>query len=172
LLCNGAQSHQRLGNLNQKQPRKKLIYREREIYYMKKGITPIIAIIILLLITVALSGAAWSYIQGFFYPTIAKSFTFPTGGIYCRGGNITVFVINTGYDNTLDTQTDFILAAIDGEDVTGLINEEYIVPGDTKKILNVTCKNIQACLDKGIAGQHSLDLGTTSSVQHLSVFCP
>jgi flagellin-like protein len=38
-----------------------------------KGITPIIAIIVLLLITVALAGVAWSYLQGYMGGLTGKS---------------------------------------------------------------------------------------------------
>lgn len=40
---------------------------------MKKGITPIIAVIILLLITVALAGLAWTFLSGYFTGMTAQN---------------------------------------------------------------------------------------------------
>ena len=71
---------------------------------MKKGITPIIAIVILLLIAVAIAGAAYTYITGYWTGLTAKaieltSTTCNTSGIVTM--NIRNFgqeIINTGSD--------------------------------------------------------------------------
>jgi len=61
---------------------------------MKKGITPIIAIIILLLITIGLAATAWTYLSGFL-GTYTKSLTLVDS--YCIGGiNSTVTMRNSG----------------------------------------------------------------------------
>jgi flagellin-like protein len=61
----------------------------------KKGITPIIAIIILLLITVALAGAAWSYINVYWSSITGKNIIIVDG--FCTGGNTAnVIIKNTG----------------------------------------------------------------------------
>jgi flagellin-like protein len=61
---------------------------------MKKGITPIIAIIILLLITIGLAATAWTYLSGFLV-TYTKSLTLVDS--YCAGGvNATVIMRNSG----------------------------------------------------------------------------
>jgi len=73
---------------------------------MRKGITPIISTIVLLLITVALAGAAWVYIGGFMGTYTEKSFTIPTGGAYCdNAGTIHVRVVNTGTSATCSGYT-------------------------------------------------------------------
>ena len=86
---------------------------------MRKGITPIIAIIILLLITIALAGAAWAYLQGMFLGRVQRNFEILSGtsGAYCENGIIYVYVVNTGYDWTL-TDGDFIIHTIDGISTT------------------------------------------------------
>jgi flagellin-like protein len=62
-----------------------------------KGITPIISVIILLLITVALAGAAYTYMSGVFGAYTQKSFTVPVGGAYCdQAGTFHIKVVNTG----------------------------------------------------------------------------
>ena len=70
---------------------------------MKKGITPIIAIIILLLITVAIAGVAWSFFQGYLYTMMSGSFDIPIGGAYCTDGTIIVQIMNTGQANLTDS---------------------------------------------------------------------
>ena len=42
---------------------------------MRKGITPVISIIILLLITISLAGAGWTYMSGYYEAMTAKSFS-------------------------------------------------------------------------------------------------
>ena len=78
---------------------------------MRKGITPVIAIIVLLFITIALAGAAWTYMQGFMFGQITKTFNIPPNGIYCQGGTITVITQNTGYQTTLAAE-DFIVKSL------------------------------------------------------------
>ncbi|MBI4021164.1 MAG: hypothetical protein HY369_02890, partial [Candidatus Aenigmarchaeota archaeon] len=41
---------------------------------MMKGITQVISSVILLLITVSIAGASWSFLQGVFFSTVSDSF--------------------------------------------------------------------------------------------------
>jgi len=126
---------------------------------MKKGITPIIAIIILLLITLALAGVAWSFFQGYLFAMTAGSFTIPSGGAYCTGGRITVTILNTGQANITDE--DFIIHRIDGSDAS--LQDFEIVPGDAHIAID----------NSGYStGYHTIDLGTGSHVEHPKVYCP
>jgi flagellin-like protein len=61
---------------------------------MKKGITPIIAIIVLLLITIALAGAAWTYMSTYFTTLTAKNMQMVDS--YCTGTNAIVVLKNIG----------------------------------------------------------------------------
>jgi flagellin-like protein len=62
---------------------------------MKKGITPIIAVIILLLITVALAGLAWTFLSGYFTGLTGK--TIQVSDFFCMGGvNAQITITNTG----------------------------------------------------------------------------
>ena len=62
---------------------------------MKKGITPIIAVIILLLITVALAGLAWAFLSGYFTGLTGK--TIAVVDYSCIGGNTAQVIIrNSG----------------------------------------------------------------------------
>ena len=147
---------------------------------MKKGITPIIAIIILLLITIALAGAAWSYLQGFLFSQISNSFTVPTGdGVYCTGttgqGKINVLVVNTGYQSTL-TASDFATIDIDGNDLVAaadasINNALNLAEQDSGKLINqYDCGGTPpaACS----TGSHTVTLGTGASVLTFNVHCP
>ncbi|MBI4020481.1 MAG: hypothetical protein HY367_04055, partial [Candidatus Aenigmarchaeota archaeon] len=59
-----------------------------------KGITPIIAIIILLLITIALAGAAYTYLNIYFQGSTAKSISLVD--ITCNGGRVSAIITNIG----------------------------------------------------------------------------
>ncbi len=62
---------------------------------MRKGITPIIAIIVLLLITVALAGAAWTYLST--YMTGLTGESIEVRDYFCvRDDTATIIVANTG----------------------------------------------------------------------------
>jgi flagellin-like protein len=62
---------------------------------MRKGITPIIAIIVLLLITVALAGAAWTYLST--YMTGLTGQSVEVRDYFCVGDNTaSVIIANTG----------------------------------------------------------------------------
>ncbi|MBI4182039.1 MAG: hypothetical protein HY520_03675 [Candidatus Aenigmarchaeota archaeon] len=159
-----------------------------------RGITPIISIIILLLITVSLAGAAFTFLQGYLFSSISKSFTVPTGGAYCSNSRLTVYVLNTGYQSTL-RDTDFSVLVIDGNDVPQYeaanpaprqqFNKET---GQSGKILDYACGSAgpspacgsgritECCKEPGGAGTgyrgyHTIDIGTSSGLQHLSVYC-
>jgi len=137
---------------------------------MRKGITPIISIIILLLITISLAGAAWTFLQGVFFPQITKTFMIPTGGSYCTNilgvNTIIVYVINTGYQSML-TSSDFNLIAIDSNStVTPYAGFGSVPTGQSGKLVEHDCGG--SCT----SNHHTVDIGTVSSIQHLSVFCP
>ena len=64
---------------------------------MKKGITPIVATIILLLITVALAGMAWAFLQGYFTNITGKNVQISDS--FCMSGtNAVITVANIGTD--------------------------------------------------------------------------
>jgi flagellin-like protein len=63
---------------------------------MRKGITPIIASIILLLIAVALGGSSWMYIYGYWGTMTSQNID--TMGSYCSRGLATVNIKNVGTD--------------------------------------------------------------------------
>jgi len=72
-----------------------------------KGITPIIAILVLLLITVAIAGAAWIYITQYVSQTTNK--VLETTSSECSAGGVVVFVRNSG-TGTVTFSSDLILS--------------------------------------------------------------
>ena len=81
----------------------------------RKGITPIIAIIVLLLITVSMAGLAYTFLFGILIGQIEQSFIIPPGGTFCdtvAGENqITIIIRNTGTAAAL-ADTDFIVRTV------------------------------------------------------------
>lgn len=57
-----------------------------------KAITPIISTTILLLITVAIAGAAWFYVSGFYELYTSKVIGIPPGGSYFDGKYVSIMV--------------------------------------------------------------------------------
>ena len=129
-----------------------------------KGITPIISIIILLLITIALAGVAYTFLMGQVYTMISGSFAIPTGGAYCTAGTITIQITNTG-SATLTTG-DFIIARVDGTDVTASLIAISIGPGEGAVLLDSF-----NCGGNCGAGPHSIDLSTEQASQHQTIYC-
>jgi flagellin-like protein len=88
-----------------------------------KGITPIIAIIVLLLITVAMAGAGWTYLSGYTEGLISKQIDIVDS--FCVGGNQVKIVVKNMGTGTLGTDE---IVVIDRE--TGqALNDEIIWSG-------------------------------------------
>jgi flagellin-like protein len=144
---------------------------------MKKGITPIISIIILLLITIALAGAAWTYMQGFLFSQISKTFIVPTGGAYCTNGIIKIYAHNTGYQSVL-SRNDFILVEVDGIDAKAGLKNDVLQPGNATLMLEWDCKGPDGIADTAddrcktpMLGYHQVRMGTTSTVVEQRLSC-
>ncbi|MBI4177338.1 MAG: LamG domain-containing protein [Candidatus Aenigmarchaeota archaeon] len=82
-----------------------------------KAITPVIALVMLMLITVGMVGIAFVWFTGIFSSSTNKSVLIPPGGAYCDGGDITVRVLNEG--SSVITGTDILVADVDGTSVLG-----------------------------------------------------
>ena len=153
-----------------------------------RAITPIISILMLLLISIALATTAFSFLQGILFPQISKSFTIPKGSSYCTPSiqgqsTIKIYVVNTGYRSSLHSSSlgdgDFILAAIDGNNVLSLMKDASIPSGDSGLILDYDCASLDcngnSCCSSeegSYNGYHSVSLGTTSIIEHTAVYCP
>ena len=139
---------------------------------MKKGITPIISIIVLLLITVALAGVAWTYLSNYLNTQIASSFTIVPGSPTCVdvGGDnqITVVVQNTG--TTSLGKASFVQAQVDGTDVSGDLSGSVQTKSAGPILSGYDCGNTGA---GGCApGSHTVILSTASGAVEREVICP
>jgi flagellin-like protein len=116
---------------------------------MRKGITPVIAIIVLLLITVALAAFAYTFISGLFTGQTEKHMTIIPNGAYCDGETITVLARNNGIQTPI-TYEDLMVVEIKGPSGTTTIDKDSIPATDilpdgdlesqqTGKILETNC---------------------------------
>lgn len=135
---------------------------------LQKGVTPVIAIIVLLFITIALIGVAYTFMQGLLFAQISKSFQIPTNGVYCENGIINVYVVNTAYQGDLIAKTgeggDFIMADIDGQPAN--LTFVTIPQGEARRVIS------DDNAGNKWKGYHTVNLGTTSTIVHERVFCP
>jgi flagellin-like protein len=84
---------------------------------MRKGITPIIAIIVLLLITVALAGAAWTYLSTYMSGLTGQSVE--VRDYFCTSQDTaTIIIANTGTLKILTTDVS-VIDMSNGNDVSG-----------------------------------------------------
>lgn len=135
-----------------------------------KGITPIISTIVLLLITVALAGAAWVYIGGFMGTYTEKSFTIPTGGIYCdSAGKIHVRVVNTG-TTTIQT-TDWVKAEATNLTYAIKLVEVAVSTRANAELTNATTTGTSHGLGQSGAA-YTVTVGTVAGMQRIPVVCP
>jgi len=140
---------------------------------MRKGITPIISIIVLLLITVALAGVAWVYLSGFL-GTQMNTVTIPPNGVYCAGQSVQVLVANTG-QSALEVGDIAVLSMVGGD--TACDNAGAPVIGTQADTIDSGSSGIISfgCLEGGspctCAGTYSVTIGTSGAVQTQSVSC-
>jgi len=73
-----------------------------------KGITPIIATIVLLLITVALAGAAWNYLWQYWNSIVGKQIEMTDA--FCVGGDQAVVFIRNSGTNPFSPATEITVA--------------------------------------------------------------
>ncbi len=147
----------------------------------RRGVTPIIAVVILLLITVALAGTAWTYLSGYVGTQTQKTFSIVTNGAFCEGGVAKVYIVNTGYQAKL-LQTDFTLAEFDGATIpiqpNGIewstsahgAHEIDLAPGNASLFVEWDClaTGVGTCS----SGYHELVLATPSTTRRERILCP
>ncbi|MBI4168221.1 MAG: hypothetical protein HY515_04670 [Candidatus Aenigmarchaeota archaeon] len=130
---------------------------------MRKGITPVIALVMLMLITVGMVGIAYSWFSGLLSTQTEKGISIPPGGAYCAGGKVNVLIQNNGATSNL-AQGDIIIAQVDGTDATTqAIN---LAPGAGGLIVkDWTCGG--SCS----SGSHTVRIGTRTGVVESTAFC-
>ena len=152
---------------------------------MKKGITPVITIIILVFIAIAMVGSFWTFSQTWITGLTSKTFEIPPGGAFCESGLVKVYLLNTAQGAL--TSGDIVLAQVNGQTANqGLIHGMPIAQGKTGLVINHTCigtpDEISGCGSptpppagqgccKGSA-YYSVRIGSSSNFKTESVFCP
>ncbi len=151
-----------------------------------KGITPVIALVMLMLITVGMVGMAYTWFSGMLTGQTEKSISVPPGGIYCykiSGNNrINVAVMNSGAQSNL-LASDFTVYSIDGNICTlnpAVPNNDAdlyagngagLIPGNTSLILRNRDCSCNANSGSCAAGSHTIIIGARANVITQTVVC-
>lgn len=138
---------------------------------MRKGITPIVSIIILLLITVALAGAAFTFLQGYMFSYTGSSFRMDSGMVFCVNSSglniITAQVTNTGQSALAGG--DFSVIQVDGINAPSAL-ASALQPGKGGVLINAwNCQNSATGCS---SGTHTVSVGTAAGVTTVNVYCP
>ena len=130
---------------------------------MRKGITPVIAIIVLLLITVALAGATWTYLSAYWEGIVGKNIQVMDS--YCVAGNNGIILVRNTGTQMINTKDMTVINTTDGKPPTGGswldLNGTTVSsmnPGVVVKY-NVSCNGL--CLFRFLVGGRTM----TASVQ-------
>ncbi len=133
---------------------------------MRKGITPVIALVMLMLITVGMVGIAYTWFSGLLTTQTEKGITIPPGGAYCTSGKISVLIQNNGATSSLVTDTDVIIVQVDGTDVTTALGRQSktIAAGSGDLI-------VKDYVPATVSGSHNVRVGTRTGVVESSAYC-
>ncbi len=149
---------------------------------MRKGITPVITIIILVFIAIAMVGSFWTFSQTWITGLTSKTFEIPPGGAFCESGLVKVYLLNTAQGAL--TTGDIVLAQVNGQTANqGLIFGLPISQGKTGLVINHSCVGTAdatstTCVESPGVGcckgstYYSVRIGTSSNFKTESVFCP
>lgn len=135
---------------------------------MFKGVTPVIAMVMLILITVGIVGLFYGWSSGLFNVQVEKVVTIPPGGASCNNGLVTVRVLNSGATSTI-TDTDVIVAQINGTECTK--SALSIAPGQAGIIINAQGCGAGCAASGKCAGNTQVKVGTRNGVVDSSAFC-
>ncbi len=147
----------------------------------KKGITPVIALVMLMLITVGIVGIAYAWFSGLASSQTEKGISIPPGGAKCYkiGGlnYVSLLIQNNGAtSNIVVTQSaatsDLIVLTVNGVDCTTTAAAQNIAPGSGGTILtkagsSANCGSTAAFA----AGTYPVIVGTRSNVAQTQVIC-
>lgn len=105
---------------------------------MRKGISPIIAILILLLIVVAIAGSAYTYIAGYWTGLTAKGVEVTS--VACSGGTSAAVTLKNIGTESINTANDFTVTRTAGGGVyAGSFSPTSMAPGATTTFTDAGC---------------------------------
>ncbi len=135
---------------------------------MVKGITPVIALVMLVLITVGVVGLFYGWSSGLFGTQTEKAVSIPSGGATCNNGLVTVRVLNIGSASTI-TDSDIIVAQISGTECSK--SALSITPGQAGIIINAQGCGAACAASTKCSGSVQVRAGTRNGVVESSAFC-
>ncbi|MBI4177174.1 MAG: hypothetical protein HY516_02305 [Candidatus Aenigmarchaeota archaeon] len=135
---------------------------------MFKGVTPVIATVMLILITVGVVGLFYGWSSGLFNTQIEKSVIIPSGAATCNNGLVTVRVQNIGSSSTV-TDSDIIVAQIAGRECTKAALS--IAPGQAGVIINAQGCGAACATGTLCSGNVEVRVGTRTGVVESTAFC-
>ncbi len=134
-----------------------------------KAITPVIALVMLMLITIGLVGIAAVWFSGVLNSSTEKSIAIPMGGVYCPGSGLSVplvvMVLNNGAQSSI-TAADIKIFTIDGSAVPPVISGGSIKPGEAKVVTST-----YLCGGTCAGKPHDVIIGTSTNVVQSRVTC-
>lgn len=147
-----------------------------------KGITPVIALVMLMLITVGIVGLSYAWFSGLATTQTEKGISIPPGGARCYklGGNnyVSAVIQNNGATSNV-LSTDIIIATVNGNDCTSPTNfiNQYlpvagIAPGSGATLF-AGRGNAANCANGTtfVAGTYPVVIGTRTNVAQTQVIC-
>ncbi len=135
---------------------------------MVKGITPVVATVMLILIAVGIVGIFYGWSSGLFSAQMEKAVNIPPGSATCNDGLVTVRVQNVGSTSTV-TDDDIIVAQIKGQECTK--ETLSIAPGQAGVIISGKGCGTECAASTACSGQVQVRAGTRNGVVESSVFC-
>ncbi len=135
---------------------------------MVKGITPVIALVMLILITVGVVGLFYGWSSGLFNTQTEKVVNIPSGGATCNNGLITVRVLNVGSTSTV-TESDVIVAQINGTECSKSVLS--IAPGQAGIIINAQGCGVGCAATTKCLGNMQVRAGTRNGIVESAAFC-
>ena len=121
-----------------------------------KGISTVIATILMLLITVGMAGMAYMYISGMFTSEVAQRISLSSAD--CTGGEISVMVKNSGTESITIT------------DIRLHIDSDADVPCKSSGTLSAGSSTLCESIDKA-AGTHTVKIVGPANAVTGSVYC-
>ena len=129
-----------------------------------KAITPVIALVMLMLITISLVGTAAVWFSGVLNSSTEKSISIPMGGVYCVGPSLTVMILNNGARSSI-ANADIKTLTGDGVVVAPQIFGS-IKPGEAKNVISG-----YSCVTSCAGAPHDIIVGTSANVVQTRAVC-
>lgn len=131
----------------------------------RKGLTVSLSVLLLFLITVSLAATALTFLAGYLFPQVSKSFSLPAEGTFCLQGEIQVYLFASGTQGAIRVPEDIVVAEVDGADARAGLVAGSIPGGASRPVLR------WACGSRCPQGYHEVNVGTISAVQQVAVYC-